>query len=541
MFNLGQAKTKILVAVHGWSGVVLGFLLYAVVLTGTIAVFAHEIGHWSIGKGEGANVYQQPIDAHLRKALDSIDPKYRHDVTTFAGPGGNLNVWAHTHEKRANGQVADYGVLLELDPQSGREVARREGWSNEVFRSTATALERFLIDVHVRLYLPHPWGLLLTGILGLAMLAAAVSGLLMHPNLIKDSFTLRRHKKTLVAARDEHSVAGTWGLPFAFLLALTGAFFSFALSIGLPMLSLVSFGGDQAKLRDTLVGAPAAEDARPAEVANLDTMIRDAQTRVGGSVNRVSITHYGRMDGEVVIGLDPVPGELEPSRLVYKAPDGDFVMRKTRIGTEPSLGSTLFSTIGPLHFGNFGGVISKLVWLALGFASCFMIATGMSLWLRRRAQDERWRVFAHVNATVIFGLPIALAASAYGFLLSYPAETAATATPSAFLVGALLVISYATYVSQRGGGQALSAHLMLGLGLTFIGLPIARLATGGVFWPGAFATGAYETVAIDFALLLGGVFCIRLARRWSAVSNGSIVSDARPAAGSGESQMDPAE
>ncbi len=540
MFNLGQTKTKILVAVHGWSGVALGFLLYAVVLTGTIAVFAHEIGHWSIGRGEAPSVYQHPIDDHVRKAINSVDPRFRHDVSISTSPRGNLMVWAHTHEKRASGQLADIGVLLELDPQSGREIARREGWSNEVFRETGTALERFLIDVHVRLHLPNPWGLLLTGILGLAMMAAAVSGFLMHSNLIKDAFTLRRHKKTLVAARDEHSVAGTWGLPFAFLLALTGAFFSFALSFGLPIMSLVAFGGDQAKLRDTLVGTRPAVDARPAEIANLDTMIRDAQARVGGSVKRVSIADYGRKDGQVMIALDPVPGELEPSRLVYKAPDGAFVMRKTRIGTEPSLGSTLFSIIGPLHFGNFGGVISKLVWGALGFASCFMIATGMSLWLRRRAEDERWRVFARVNTTVIFGLPIALAASAYGFLLSYPAETAVTATPLAFLAGAMLVISYATYVSQRSGGQALGAHLMSGLGLALIGLPIARIAAGGVFWPEAFATGAYETVFIDFALLLGGAFCIRLARRWG-LSNASTLSDAQPAATSGRSQMDPAE
>jgi uncharacterized iron-regulated membrane protein len=540
MFNLGQAKTKILVAVHGWSGVVLGFLLYAVVLTGTVAVFAHEIGHWSIGRGEAPSIYQHPIDDHVRTAINSVEPKFRHDVSIFSSPRGNLAVWAHTHAKRPSGQLADIGALLELDPRSGHEIARREGWSNEVFRETATALERFLVDVHVRLHMPNPWGLLLTGVLGLAMMAAAVSGLLMHPNLIKDSFTLRRHKKTLVAARDEHAVAGTWGLPFAFLLALTGAFFSFALSFGLPIVSLVAFGGDQAKLRDTLVGAPPAVDARPAEVANLDAMIRDAQTRVGGSVNRVSIAHYGRKDGQVTIALDPAPGELEPSRLVYEAPDGAFVMRKTRIGTEPSLGSTLFSIIGPLHFGNFGGVISKLVWGALGFASCFMIATGMSLWLRRRAGDERWRIFACVNATVIFGLPIALAASAYGFLLSYPAESAATATPIAFLAGAMLVISFATYASQRSGGQALDAHLMWGLGLTLIGLPVARIASGGIFWPEAFAAGAHETIVIDFALLLGGAFCIRLARRWG-VSNASALSDTEPAATSGKSQMDPAE
>lgn len=540
MFNLGQTKTRILVAVHGWSGVVLGFLLYAVVLTGTIAVFAHEIGHWSIGRGEAPSVYQHPIDDHVRKAINSVDSRFRHDISIFASPRGNLMMWAHTHEKRANGQLADIGVLLELDAQSGSEIVRREGWSNEVFREIANTLERFLIDVHVRLHLPNPWGLLLTGILGLAMMAAAVSGLLMHPNLIKDAFTLRRHKKTLVASRDEHSVAGTWGLPFAFLLALTGAFFSFALSFGLPMMSLVAFGGDQAKLRDTLVGVRPAVDARPAALANLDTMIRDAQARVGGSVKRVSIADYGRKDGHVTIALDPAPGDLEPSRLVYKAPDGAFVMRKTRIGTEPSLGSTLFSIIGPLHFGNFGGVISKLVWGALGFASCFMIATGMSLWLRRRRGDERWRVFACASATVIFGLPIALAASAYGFFLSYPAETAVTVIPFAFLAGAMLVISYATYVSYRSGWQALSAHLMSGLGLTLIGLPMARIATGGIFWLEAFATGAYETLFIDFALLLGGAFCMRLARRWG-ISNASTSADAQPVATSGRSQMDAAE
>lgn len=65
MFNLGQANTKTLVAEHGWSGVVLGFLLYAIVLTGTIAVFAHEIGHWAIGQSAAPSVYEYPIDDHV--------------------------------------------------------------------------------------------------------------------------------------------------------------------------------------------------------------------------------------------------------------------------------------------------------------------------------------------------------------------------------------------------------------------------------------------------------------------------------------------
>ena len=39
-----QAQMKRLTAIHGWSAVLLGLLLYAVVATGTAAVFAREIG-----------------------------------------------------------------------------------------------------------------------------------------------------------------------------------------------------------------------------------------------------------------------------------------------------------------------------------------------------------------------------------------------------------------------------------------------------------------------------------------------------------------
>ena len=39
-----------------------------------------------------------------------------------------------------------------------------------------SALRKFLVDLHVQLYLPNPWGLILTGILGLMMMAAVISG-----------------------------------------------------------------------------------------------------------------------------------------------------------------------------------------------------------------------------------------------------------------------------------------------------------------------------------------------------------------------------
>src|SRR3546814_19172221 len=98
--------------------------------------------------------------------------------------------------------------------------------------------------------------LLLTGILGLAMLVAAISGLLIHRHLFKDIFTLRTRANPVLVDRDRHSVAGTCSLPFAFILAFTGSFFSFLGTLGVPVLAIAAFRGDVQAFTDALFCHP---------------------------------------------------------------------------------------------------------------------------------------------------------------------------------------------------------------------------------------------------------------------------------------------
>ena len=511
MMKLPTDKTKTLVAVHGWSAVVLGLLLYAVVFTGTIAVLAHEIGHWYIGKRGTAPIFAQPVDANVRKAVASVDEKYRDEVSVFSSPLGNLLVWAHTHEKRDGGAMEDIGVLMEIEQKTGKEIARREGWAVDVFKEPARALERFLVDVHVRLYLPNPWGLLLTGVLGLAMMVAAVSGLIMHRHIFRDVFTLRRNKEKLAGARDEHTVASTWGLPFAFLLAFTGCFFSFAGSIGIPMLAMVAFGGDQQKMIETVIGVPRTEDKRSAEMANLDVILKDARERTKSSVESASIEHYGRIDANLTVALKAPDGTLASTILVYDGASGDFMTRKPQVGLTPSFGSMLLSIIGPLHFGNFAGIASKAVWVALGLSSCFMIATGFSLWLQRREASRGWERFGRIVWVVIYGLPLALAASAYGFFFSYPADNSVQITPLSFLAGAGAAVLVPLYVRDA---VKVRVVLMALTAAAIFALPIMRVAAGGISWPEAISAGAADTMTIDFSLCLAGLICAWFAYTW---------------------------
>ena len=74
MRALSQTQIKRLTAIHGWSAVVLGLLLYAVVATGAVAVFANEIGRWSVGAPREAPPLDGPIDARVRQLAGEVDP-----------------------------------------------------------------------------------------------------------------------------------------------------------------------------------------------------------------------------------------------------------------------------------------------------------------------------------------------------------------------------------------------------------------------------------------------------------------------------------
>ena len=72
----------------------------------------------------------------------------------------------------------------------------------------------------------------------------------------------------------------------------------------------------------------------------------------------------------------------------------------------------------PLHFGTFVGLLSRVVWFALGLAMCYVTLTGLQLWLQRRAEDPLWRRLARATPVVGYGLPIAMGGAGWGSLMA---------------------------------------------------------------------------------------------------------------------------
>lgn len=503
MIRLPQQETKTLVAIHGWAGTALGLLLYAVIVTGTVAVFAQEIRIWSSGALQTGSPLHSPIDAALRRLAEQTPEQFRDDVTLRVTTAGNLSAFFHSHVKDEAGHVIEKGVAWQVAPD-GRVISRRDATRANVFaQDTDGVLGTFFVDLHVRLHLPNPYGLVLTGVLGLAMLAAAVSGLLMHRHLFTDLFTLRGRVR-MAGLRDLHTVAASWTLPHAFVLAFTGAFFSFATSIGVPLLAMVAFGGDRAALVETVVGAKEQPDPRPADGVNFDHVFADARERAGGTLTFANIDHWGRADAHITVRSGPRDGALNGVTLTYNGMTGAFLGEKPSLGTKPSLGNTVFELMGPLHFGNFAGWWSKAVWFALGFASAYVTWSGLSLWLRRRDDRPAWRAFGRVTAWTGAGLPFAMAVSAAAFFLALPFGATPWWTPAGFLIAAAIALLPALLLPA----ERVAPLLFGATGVVLLALPVIRMASGGPDWMAAINASQHVIPALDALIVIGGTICI---------------------------------
>jgi uncharacterized iron-regulated membrane protein len=509
MIHLKKDETKLMVAVHGWSGIVLGLLLYAVIFTGMAAVFAEEIGIWSAGHLETRSAFERPMDNSIRRLAAQTPAKYHEGVDIFEIGDHDLGVFFHRHETDPDGALVSRGVYYQLD-RKGDVAKALHGTGEEVFGPrNDDALSSFLVDTHVRLHVPNPWGLLLTGIVGLVMLVAAISGLLIHRHLFKDIFTLRRRANPVLVDRDRHSVAGTWSLPFAFILAFTGSFFSFFGTIGVPIVAMAAFGGDVQALNDAVFGNPGRPDPRPAVIGNMDRIAADAIRRTGEVPTFVTIENFGRTDAKVTSFHPPKAGDIEPVTLLYDGAQAKFLRTKPSIGAQPSAGGTLAAIMAPMHFGNFAGMLSKAIWFALGFAMCYVTFTGLRLWLARRRTDIRSLEWLDRTVMVVgFGLPFALVVAAAAFLLAMPLGSAIYWTPAAFLIASGVAILGATIAPSV---TVLGRLLQLATGLVMLGLPPLRWITGGPGWSLAIDAGQPIIAALDLAFLLAGIWMIWLA------------------------------
>jgi uncharacterized iron-regulated membrane protein len=233
---------------HTWSGVVVGGLLFAVFWTGTLVVFNKEIDRW-MAPATRLAMPDAPI------SLDAQRATYPEAVAARA-PNWNLILpndrapAVRTAWRGPTGIVSRYS-----DPRTGNELADDGTLAGTGF------LYPFHYQLNIRFMNLGVW---LVGIAGMAMLVLCVSGVIVHRKIFVDFFTFRPNRKVQRAVLDLHNVAGVLGLPFHFVIALSGVIVFFV--------HYFPSGNLRAFTQETLQSFSRPKLNKPGELASLDAM-----------------------------------------------------------------------------------------------------------------------------------------------------------------------------------------------------------------------------------------------------------------------------
>ena len=395
---------------HTWAGLLCGWLLYAMFLTGTVSYFKEEISQ-----------YMRPEVRHPAQTPDPAEAAQRiAGQLAQMAPGSSL--WSMRLPDERHPTVSSFWRLppgegkggrgfdeATFDASSGRTIAGRDTVGGEFFY-------RFHFQFH---YMPVRWGRWLAGFCAMFMLVAIVSGVITHKKIFTDFFTFRWGKGQR-SWLDAHNALSVFGLPFHLMITYTGL---------VTLMALYMPWGEQAVYKTptqrqelTAETSPTVQPVKPTgqatPLAPIDAMVRQGQERWGQyNVSRVIIANPGDAAARVSV----VRGEagrvsMSPQYMVFDGVSGQLLQSKDTVGPAAETRGVMYA----LHLGRFGDMPMRWLYFIVSLAGTAMVGTGLVMWTVKRRQKLGNPARPHFGFSLVERLNIAsiagLSVAVTGFL-----------------------------------------------------------------------------------------------------------------------------
>ncbi|MTD11929.1 PepSY domain-containing protein [Acinetobacter sp. YIM 103518] len=518
---------------HTWASLILGWLLYAIFVTGTLSFFQNEITVWM--KPELHQSVPQATQVQQTQVALNYLQKNHPDAAAWniQLPNSRQNTTLITVRKQGEDPRARRGgTRITIDSATGQILEARE-----------TRGGSFLYRFHFELYgMPRTWSRWIVGIATLLMFVAIISGVITHKKIFKDFFTFRSGKGQR-SWLDAHNATAVLALPFHIMITFSGLLlllftimpwgvervyegrgeFLQDQNRALVQENKESKPSDAASNRNQPANAERAQgaergekrrgrdkkEAQPAELTNVAPILAYAQQEwKNNPIGTISI--IAPNTNQAKIELRALHGESVTYRNVYASLQFDGVTGKNITDDSsslknPNIPMDIYNVFTTLHEAR--GVDIALRWLLFlsGIVGTVMVATGLILWCVKRAPQQQkqgyksfgYRLVEVTNIAAIIGLPIACAAYFYAnrfipadidMRLNWEIRT--------FFVVWLLTLIYPIFRSSR---QAWLELLALATVL-FALLPILNFMTGGQALWNSIAYGQWVIASFDLAM-----------------------------------------
>ena len=389
-----QTLTQSMAWLHTWGGLLFGWLLFAIFLTGSLAVFDQEIDHW-----------MQP---EIKQASVSNAQAVEHAVAYMQRQHANASAWnislPSERMPALRVTVGDRrsGISTYLDPLTGEPLVVRD-----------TAGGTFFFRFHYSLSMPRNPGIWIVGLAAMAMLVALISGIIIHKKFFKEFFTFRPNKGQR-SWLDAHNASAVLLLPFHLMITYTGLSI-FALIYMPAALDSLYKGDFETFYREHIevMDEPRQAPTQPAPLTPLAPLLAQAEARMG-PLSGVVIEHPGRSDAHIEIRrvLGNRIALTKGHNMVFDGVTGELLAGPPELRPSVLAQRVMFG----LHFAQFGGYPMRWLYFVCGLLSSAMIATGLVLFTvkrrRKYASESRlgqqlYRLVESLNVAVISGLAVA--------------------------------------------------------------------------------------------------------------------------------------
>ena len=511
---------------HTWIGLLFGWLLFAIFLTGTLSYFKNEITQWMqpeipVRAVDGQASIQVAQDYLQRNAADAS--RWFISLPDERTPALSVG-WLPVGKP---GERSSFKRAL-LDPQTGKEVQARDTRGGEFFY-------RF----HFQLQMPYPWGRWLASAAAMVMLITLITGIVVHKKIFKEFFTFRPRKGQR-SWLDGHNALGVLVLPFHLMISYSSLVIF--MTMVMPASILSSYGNAQAFYNEVFPSAKSVKaEGAPAPLAALAPLFATAGERWSGDrVGRVLVNNPGDVTASITLTRDD-RGSVVLDRggaLTFNGVTGELENEVPPRPVPMLISGAMFG----LHVGHFAGPTLRWLYFVFGIAGTAMIGTGLVMWLGKRQLKHaksgvlpfELRLVEVLNIASMAGLILAVAGFFWAnrLLPSGMAGRADWEIDAFFTLWGLSIV----HALLRTGRQGWREQLGLGAALLMT-LPLLDALTGNArYLLDAIIHGHWALLAFDLTALGAGVFLAWTAMKFKPDAAGKPVRTTRVAmpADSGE-------
>ena len=375
---------------HTISGIIISAALYVIFFTGSISFLRDEIIAWERNEPVTDNYFSEVDFNSLFKSLEKDHELNNRDVS---------------FNQRIEGQV----VSTLISPpkikaeDEGKEVRKKRARRNFFVTNLSTfkteryedsyTLGEFFYRLHffAQLNIIGRSGYVLSGLVAFFFLFAILTGVIVHwKKIISSFYVFRPNSKWKTIWTDAHVSLGIIGLPFQFMFAVTGVYLIVGSTFMLPPIESILYKNDSKEFREAISTEKNIEYKLGGEnlegiVSYNDLIAKTKQKWPNIKINGLQVYNYGDKNMHVKVEGSPYFKDkfLSTGYVTFKAIDGSIADEKDPFAKTSYVESST-NILKRLHFGDYGGYGMKLINFVLGIVTCFVIISGVLIWLVAR-------------------------------------------------------------------------------------------------------------------------------------------------------------